>query len=513
MTSQNKKWAALGAVVLVMGIAAVIFLQQTKTRVEADVRAALSALPNVTQSSVEKIDFDFFGQSLTLKNLHLTFTEAGSTADVTINEVMLIKPNAKALQGDISAGTLLAEEIRVTHYTATTKITTPPAQVQSRAESVRITQLHADTAGIMNLTLVNGVPRDAAKGFKALESLKAASAHYAGLSVNVTSPELPVVHMSLDSLDARDLTHTYTGSATLKNWKIDIKGMGYAALSAVELAALTLPDISKFPPELLKESPTDADIDAITKAFMTTMPKDKPMLGSLILRDFTESMSGNNVAFKRLTFDNCWYEPAQGGFQVEELSMPANIIPSPLISMLGYTHLMVSGDAALRPLAASPAHTSLKEKLVRLTTSLAVQDAGNIQLTMDMEDPLTTGTTAQPALPVLNNIDDLLLANFKLTYADKGLAARGARLSQALLNIGPSMIIAMAKDNATNIVGNKPEDIQQFMNFVEKPGELTISVTPTKPIRIGQVERLFNSDALRVTSVPGPKTLQELAKP
>lgn len=500
MTPKIKKWAALGAVVLVLGVGAGIFMQQTTARVEAEVRAALAGLPGLAEHSVDKVQFNILSQTLTLTNMRLLFKEKDNTTEVTLGEVVAVKPNPKALEGG-DGGALLAEEVRVSQYVASATTTKPPAQAQSRADSMRFVKPQADIPGLMNLAMVDGKPKDAAKGLKALDSIKAASLNYAGLSVDVTSPELPTMRMTLDSMDAHDLTVAYTGSATLKNWVIDVKGMGNVSLGGMEMTALTVPDLSKFPPALLTQKAAEADPDAVLAAFKTLMPTDKPMLGKLVLQDVKESFSGGNMSLQRLAVDNFWYFPMQGGLTLEGLSVPARLMPSPIISMLGYERVNMSGDVSLRPLP------DKKDKLIRLAANLNMQDAGKVQLSMEMEDPVAAGAAT------LSDIDNLLLGALKLSYTDAGLAGRGVRLAQGAMNMGPEMITGLARASAKDIVGNNPENIKLFMNFVEKPGELTINITPTKPTRVGKADELLNSDALRVTSVPGPKTLQELAKP
>lgn len=499
MTASNKKWAALGAVVLVLGIGAAVFMQQTTARVEAEVRAALAGLPGVTEHSVDRVSYDFFGQTLTLKNVHLVLKDKDSTTDVTLGEVVAVKPNPNALKGG-EAGSLLAEEVRVTQYVAAATTVTPSAKAQSRVDSMRFTKPQADIPGLMNLAVVNGKPLDAAKGLKALASLKAASMNYTGLSVDVTSPEIPPLRMTVDSIDGRDLSIAYAESASYKNWVLDVQGMGKVSLGTLEVSALSLPDLSKLPPEVLSPAvlsgnPSEADANALLAALEKILPRDKPLLGKLTLRDMKESFSGGNVSFKSLTVDNFWYFPMQIGLTLEGLSAPANLMPTPVISMLGYERVNLSGDVSLRP---------LKDKMLQLASKLDMQDAGKAQLTMEMEDPVAASTAT------LDDIDNLLLGTLKLSYTDAGLAGRGVRLAQGAMNMGPEMIAGLLRASAADFVGNNPENIKQFMNFVEKPGELTISITPTKPTRIGKAEGLLNTDAVRVTSVPGTKTLQEL---
>ena len=497
MTSTTKKWAALGAVVLVLGIGAAVFVQQTGERIKTEVNAALAALPGITGHEVGSMDFACLSRTLTMKNVRLTFKDQSATTDITLEEVVAVKPNVDALQGKPGAGTLLLDELRLTGYAVKAVSTAPAMTAASRVDTLRLTQLHADLPGLMNLMPVDGKPRDAARGLKALASIKAASLAYTGIRTGMDMPGLTAMDMRMDSMEARDFSMASTGSLTAKNCAVDIKNIGQLTVGALEATALFLPDLSKLPPELLTENQKELSPQAAEKILLAIIPQNRALVGSLVLRDIKESISGGMISAKLVSASDIWIEPLQGRVSAEDLDLPGQLL-SPVLPMLGYARAVLSGDMSLMPVK-----TADKAGQVRMEVALDMRDAGHVQLGMSVQDAAATTRLA--------NLDDLLLRELSLAYADKGLAGRGVKLLQTF-GMPPAAIQAQAATLARGTVGTQPENIKSFMEFVERPGKITLNYTPTRPLTLREFETKGDPQGLRVTSVPGPRTLEELLK-
>lgn len=489
MSANKKKWVLYIVVLaLVLGIGTAGFMYRASARVEAEVRANLAGLPDMSEYSIDKVQYNPFTRILTLKNLHVVFVDANTTTDITFGEIVSELPSDQN-----RARGLLLEDMHVAHCLLSHTTTEPPTQLHYRAESTRLVkpELNPDLSAYL-----------AKSNDTQMYAFKAESLHFAGLSMSYSSHILPHMRMTLDSVDADNLNLSHIGAATFKNWELDVQDKGKVSLGALEISALNLPHIN----DILQTGalfgqfsspPSVDDTRALLDTLGIILPRDRTTLGKLVLQDVKESFSGGNAYLQRLTVDNCWYG-RQVDLTLEGLSIPTNVLPTAVIGMLGYEHLHMSGELTLRNLAGN---------MTRLSSSLDIQDAGKAQVFLNVK-----GKLPSPMVP-FKDIHTLLLESLTLCYFDKGLASRGLRLAQSTMNMGPDMVAGAIRANAADSLGNDPQALEQLMNFVEKPGELTILINPASPKPIGQIVEELNPADVRVTSVPGPKTLQELAKP
>lgn len=488
MALRMKKWWIFALVVVVLGAGAGIFTYQLSARVEEETRAYIASLPGVQQSSVDSVQYNILEQTLRLKNLRVEYQAGGNDVQLSVGKATVAGPNLKLLQGAADAGTLLAEEVRLEDYA----ITAPSGR--AHVDKAVFVGLHGDLQAMAQVDFMDSSPSALSKLFAALKTYKVGSFRYDGVMADIKLPDVTPLRITSSMVEGKDVSISYIGSYLVRDMTVDLKQLGSFSVGTMEMEAVVIPDLSQFPPELLADP--NADPARVQQAMTALLPLKKPVLGALVFRDVQTSFVNQKLSLKHAGIKNLWYDPPQGSFVLEGLSVPATLPSLSGLRLLGYSQAVLAGEVSLKP---------TENKQMRMVVAMDMENAGTLELSMDLLPP--AGLAPEAA----QSVDNMLMESLRCSYVDKGLAGRSAKAARQMMGLGPNEILALAAINAQEIAGGNPENTQQFMNFVKTPGEITLLFKPAAPLPLKDLEALASDPtALRVESKPGSKTLQQL---
>lgn len=258
---------------------------------------------------------------------------------------------------------------------------------------------------------------------------------------------------------------------------------------------------------LLDLNSPDSEIEAI-QLLKSLFMNERPFIGTVSFEDMLLVTPQLNIPVKSFHFQNTSTKPFAVRVDLSGLTLPSALVFSGIAEQLVSDLPNLTYNASVDGIF--PYENP--KGLTKISVEGGIDKLGNLDIQID-------GLANYSLADAEAISDDFRLASMNFNYTDAGLAPRAARISQALFGVDISKLGPLALELIWNMV---PEDqrtphnrtmVEQFMNFMQKPGAISFTFTPPAPLTSAELEELvLTPDMLKVTVTAGPKTLNELVE-
>lgn len=498
------KWLIICGVVIAVAAGSLFFIQN---KVQKEARLALENIAgqNDIALTIKDVRYSLLQNVLTYEGIEAKVTVQQTPMTYAIDEVSVTNPNrplalafAQMKIEDVRGMNPVADAIELRNYGAG-----PEPAMTIALQRVEGISLNMD---VIHEYLKNPAPSQVDTLVALAEALAYKTRVINGAKV-VATQDATTVHMTMANMVEKDYADFSIDSSTSNDFVIKIVADQNTATFTLKKMTLERMSVSKnFIHEALKLDPnSENDARELLKGLFSA---NRPFISSFTLDDMLLVTKDLNVPVKSFRYENSSTNPFAMRLELKGLTLPSAMlfagVSAPLVSGMPTLSYNASIDG-LFPYADPTA-------LTKIALHGSIDKLGSLEI--DVDGLVDYSLPDAEAIP-----DSTRLAAMKVIFTDDGLTARAARLSRGALGIDINKAGPIGLEFLWNSIAagqRTPHNralLEQFMNFVQKPGSIDVTFTPPKPLTSDEIEQLqLTPDMLKVSVTNGPKTLNELVQ-
>ncbi len=528
-----------GILALVIALVAVIAvgyagMRYLENSVAEAVRAWAASTSGDFRVSFGDVRYSFKDNTLFLDKSNFTYKNMGETTVVNVDSLqiqgigdsfleLLKDPKAQIKEPEF----LVANELVAKGIDTETVEQGPGASDTSVAAPAIFTKAHLAQRTISNIRMKTELGKELFSSSDQDVFLKVlyAVAYSKGTASDCT------VTMNYDQqqavVTAKNYTESNVGygrvdSVSLKEIDLTVENASIMSLDSMTLKDMNLPAM----PVMLKimeagnspEQLSEAEAQKLIRDFFTS--SGRPLCGEFALNGLKLSLPTlETVSLASFRIVNPSISPFAMDISMEHLVLPLTLDPQlQTLRLAGFENMDLTST-----LSFTAPDTSDRFKV---SGSLNLAQGGTLDMLLEGNlsteewEKFSANTQTLFEDDMIGAMGVFFLENMKVIkmemgYADEGLLPRSIKLTQLFMGLSPEQSLDLLRQQLSLMaldMGDKIPDAEaKLTSFVDHPGAIRLSITPSEPASLAEFETDPNIPvSLDVT--PGPKSIEELVK-